>query len=90
YRHGRGQQVAISLEAGDAGFRVAVSDQGPGLSAQARARLFEPFHRGDGEVGGSGLGLAIARHLVEQHGGTLTVGDRPGGGCLAVLTVPAG
>ncbi len=89
FRHGRGQQVALFLEATDRGFRITVSDRGPGLTAQARSRLFEPFHRGDGEHGGSGLGLAIARQLAEAHGGTLSVSDAPGGGCLAVLTLPA-
>lgn len=90
YRHGRGQQVAVSLEAVGSGFQVAVTDRGPGLSAKARARLFEPFHRGDGEAGGSGLGLAIARHIAERHGGSLAVEDAPEGGCRAVLTLPAG
>lgn len=89
YRHGRGQQVAVSLQAVGSGFQAAVTDHGPGLSARARARLFEPFHRGDGEAGGSGLGLAIARHIAERHGGSLQVEDAPGGGCRAVLTLPA-
>lgn len=89
YRHGRGQQVAVSLQAVGSGFQVAVTDRGPGLSAKARARLFEPFHRGDGEAGGSGLGLAIARYIAERHGGSLLVEDAPGGGCRAVLTLPA-
>lgn len=90
YRHGRGQQVGVSLEPAGPGFQVAVTDHGPGLSAKARARLFEPFHRGDGEAGGSGLGLAIARHIAERHGGSLAVDDAPGGGCRAVLTLPVG
>jgi signal transduction histidine kinase len=54
--------------------RLEVADQGPGIPAADRARVFERFHRLDaarsGGVGGAGLGLAIARWIVELHGGS--------------------
>jgi signal transduction histidine kinase len=89
YRHGRGQDVVLSLEAVGAGWCLEVRDHGPGLSPRARQGLFEPFHRGDGS-GGSGLGLAIAREIAARHGGSLRVEDAPGGGCRAVFHLPLG
>jgi two-component system sensor histidine kinase BaeS len=47
---------------------VTVTDTGPGIGAEERARIFEPFYRGDGG-GGSGLGLAICREIAAAHGG---------------------
>ena len=59
---------------------VTVSDEGPGIPADAREKVFERFHslRPEGEDFGShsGLGLAIARTIVTAHDGTLTAGDR--------------
>ncbi len=89
YRHGRGLQVTVELRSEGGLHRVVVTDGGPGLSSKAMERLFEPFHRGDGEAGGTGLGLAIARSILEQHGGSLAVRNRPEGGCQAVLALPA-
>jgi signal transduction histidine kinase len=87
-----GGQVTVTLldEAGDAELRVA--DTGIGIPAPARARIFERFYRVDDArsraAGGAGLGLAITRWIVEGHGGTITVEDRPGGGSLFVVTLP--
>jgi signal transduction histidine kinase len=88
YRHGGGQEVRLGLAPCPLGHRVEVLDAGPGLSAAARARLFEPFHSGDG-VRGSGLGLAIARELIERHGGTLRIDSAPGSGCRVVVDLPS-
>ncbi|MDZ7800963.1 MAG: HAMP domain-containing sensor histidine kinase [Trueperaceae bacterium] len=55
---------------------LEVRDDGPGLSPEVEARLFEPFAPGPG--GGSGLGLAIAKRLMEAHGGTIAVARREG------------
>ncbi|MEE4271132.1 MAG: HAMP domain-containing sensor histidine kinase [Thermoanaerobaculales bacterium] len=66
---------------------VAVSDRGPGLPDEVRARLFEPHVTT--KVGGSGMGLFLARQLVVgMHGGVLEVEDRPGGGTIAVVKLP--
>ncbi|OYW48633.1 MAG: sensor histidine kinase [Novosphingobium sp. 28-62-57] len=78
---------------GDAA-HVAVADDGPGIPAQEREKVFERFHsvRPDGEAFGahSGLGLAIARTIAQAHDGTLTIADRPDGkaGAWLVLSVP--
>jgi two-component system sensor histidine kinase HydH len=65
---------------------VEVRDAGPGVPPAERERIFEPFHTT--RVRGTGLGLAVARRIVELHGGTIDVGDAPGGGALFRVRVP--
>jgi signal transduction histidine kinase len=74
------------------GFKVRVTDRGPGVDADERERIFEKFSRGrrSAQVSGAGLGLSIARSLVELHGGSLRYEDAAGGGATFVLVVPTG
>lgn len=79
-----------------AGGRVAVTvaDQGPGVSPEQAARIFDKFERlgrdsDGGKDKGSGLGLYISRRLAEAMEGTLTVGPAPEGGALFTLELPA-
>lgn len=73
---------------------VAVSDQGPGMDEETRARVFERFYQGDAGLArgheGMGIGLAIAREMVELHGGALTVESEPGLGTTFSFTLPLG
>jgi two-component system, OmpR family, sensor histidine kinase KdpD len=76
----------------DNGIAFAVSDRGPGIAADQREHIFEPFYRTPGtppDVGGAGLGLAIARRLAEAQQGTLTFEARPAGGSVFTLRLPA-
>jgi C4-dicarboxylate-specific signal transduction histidine kinase len=68
---------------------VVIEDEGPGLSAQVKARLFEPFFTTKEAGKGTGLGLAVSRHLLSQFEGQLEVGDRPGGGARFTIALPA-
>ncbi|MEQ1540891.1 MAG: HAMP domain-containing sensor histidine kinase [Novosphingobium sp.] len=83
-------QVWIRLESAGARARVIVADQGPGLSDEQQARLFEKFERlGRSDAAGSGLGLYISRRLARAMGGDLTVESAPGQGARFILDVPA-
>lgn len=66
---------------------VNVTDQGPGVPPEERARIFERFWRGKARLGsGAGLGLAIVEEIMKAHGGSATVADAPGGGASFTLT----
>ena len=69
---------------------ISVSDDGPGVPAADRIRIFDSYVQvGDEErSGGLGLGLSICKRLVEGHGGTIGVSDRPGGGAHFAFTLP--
>jgi signal transduction histidine kinase len=73
---------------------LVVSDQGPGVPAADRERIFEPFTRLSGRRAsgqpGSGLGLAIGSRIAAAHGGSISVDDAPGGGARFTVTMPAG
>jgi signal transduction histidine kinase len=85
-----GSQVWIRIEDGDGRARVIVADQGPGLSDEDQARVFEKFERlGRSGDGGSGLGLYISRRLARAMRGDLTVESAPGQGARFILEVPA-
>ena len=80
-----------SRRRGDA-IEITVEDRGPGLPADERERIFEPFTRGpanDGDGSGFGLGLAIARRAIEAHGGRIEARDREGGGLSIRIELPA-
>ena len=86
-----GSRVTLSGQATPSGVLLEVLDNGPGVSAQDLARLFEPQFRGDSARGtqGTGMGLALGRHLVEVQGGKLTVSSRPGQGFHATVYLPS-
>jgi signal transduction histidine kinase len=88
----RDQQVMVSLEQSDDGTAVLqVRDQGVGIPSEDLPRVFERFYRGRNAVeqaGGTGLGLAVARHIVEQHGGSVAIESRPGAGTLVTVRLP--
>jgi signal transduction histidine kinase len=71
---------------------VEIQDNGPGIPPGELERVFEPFHRGEPsrnrETGGVGLGLPIARNIMRAHGGDVVLGNRPGGGAKATVTLP--
>jgi two-component system sensor histidine kinase BaeS len=97
--------VAIGADAGPAGHgaalagpagasvRLTVTDDGPGVDPIDLPFVFDRFYRAQGARGtsGAGLGLAICRALVEAQGGSIAVGEAPGGGArFTVLLPPAG
>jgi signal transduction histidine kinase len=91
-RYGGGE-VLVTLAEASGEIVVVVADRGPGIPEAEREQVFQPFHRLERsrsrETGGSGLGLAVARTIARRHGGEITLADRPGGGLLAALVLPA-
>jgi signal transduction histidine kinase len=91
-RHGAGTVTTViesALVHGGPGVAVSVRDQGPGIAPELAPRVFRQFWRAK-RRGGAGLGLFIVKGLVEAHGGTITVGQAPGGGAEFRFTMPAG
>lgn len=87
-------EVSIELRDGTREVEIRVRDHGPGIPAELREQVFEPFFRLEGSrnrnSGGVGLGLAIARDAARRQGGDLTFEETPGGGATAVLRLPRG
>lgn len=85
-------RVELTVQAVDGAAQVAVHDDGPGIPASERERVFDRFTRldpaRDAATGGSGLGLAIARDIVIRHGGTIEFDSTPSAGARCVITLP--
>ena len=92
-RHGDGRvTITVSPGTSAAGTPAAVldvADEGGGVRADVRQRVFRPFWRGE-QAGGTGLGLYIVKGIVEAHGGTIEVDEAPGGGARFRVVLPAG
>jgi len=88
---GTGGHVRIRREArrlDDRIVRVVVEDDGPGIAPDLLHRIFNPFFTT--KDNGTGLGLAIVHRIAESNGGSVTAGNRQGGGAVFVLSLPSG
>ncbi len=82
--------VVVEVTQAPNGPTMSVTDNGPGVPADQRERIFEPFVRlPRNPRGGTGLGLAIVRRTLESHGGTITCEPSPSGGTRFTLRLPA-
>lgn len=86
-----GGEVHIDIhicEGPDGNIAVRIDDDGPGINPRHRHSALQRFWT-HGAAGGTGLGLAITAQQARLHGGELTLGDSPLGGCRATITLPA-
>ena len=89
-----GTTISVSAHmTNNAELEFTVEDEGPGIPAEYRERIFDPFFRmrtaQQSELSGHGLGLAICKSIVLAHGGRIQIRDRPGGGACFSVFLPA-
>jgi two-component system sensor histidine kinase KdpD len=83
--------LEITAASSECDMVISVGDRGPGIPEPELPRIFDRFYRlnaGHNGIPGTGIGLAIARQIVEAHGGTIAVANRPGGGTLFAVSLP--
>ncbi|HUP04809.1 MAG TPA: ATP-binding protein [Bryobacteraceae bacterium] len=87
-----GGKITAALEAGDADFRITVTDTGIGIAPEAAPHVFERFYRADQarsrKDGGFGLGLSIVKWVAEAHRGGVQLASQPGVGTAFTVTLP--
>ena len=85
-------RIDVDIEQDDFGTKITVADTGIGISKENQQRIFERFFVTDKsrskKNGGTGLGLAIVKHIVEAHGGSISVSGEPGKGTIFVVRLP--
>ena len=89
-----GTTVRVDLDTTDTGYAIAIRDQGPGITPDNRAHIFERFYRADparhhGSHDGAGLGLALARWIAHVHGGDVVLARTSTSGSTFVITLPS-
>ncbi|MDR3606192.1 MAG: ATP-binding protein [Oligoflexia bacterium] len=88
-----GGKITITWEAAKDSVLLRIRDNGPGIPAEYHSRLFERFYRVDKgrsrDMGGTGLGLAIVKHIMQRHGGSVSVNSEPGQGTEFVCVFPS-
>jgi len=89
FRYGKAP-VIVSSSKTKKDLKISVRDNGKGIADLDKARLFQPFARGDKARGGkgSGLGLAIVQRIAEMHGGEISLNNHPDGGLEASFVMP--
>jgi signal transduction histidine kinase len=86
-----GSEILVEIRLEGDMLAVSVSDQGTGVSEEAKPGLFNPFGTGtagEGDAHGTGLGLSVVKAIVEAQGGQVGVVNRAGGGARFWFTIP--
>jgi PAS domain S-box-containing protein len=90
-KYGAGGAIEIDVRCADTCATIEVSDRGPGVAESDLVRIFQRFERASSirHYGGLGLGLYVSREIVEAHAGSITASNRPGGGAMFAVRLPA-
>jgi signal transduction histidine kinase len=87
-----GISASESKNGGPPTVQIRVSDRGPGIPAEEREYIFDPFFRGQrplkDQIHGTGLGLNLVKRIIEAHGGTVAVRDKSGPGAEFIVCLP--
>ena len=86
---GQGGRIMLLTSADDDAVRLQVVDDGPGVPADMRKRVFEPFYTTKDVGEGTGLGLSMCHQIVTSHGGTIRMTQSEKGGACVVIDLPA-
>ncbi|PXX96226.1 sensor histidine kinase [Halomonas sp. LBP4] len=81
-------RLTLSIDQDAERVTIGVADNGPGIAEENLARIFEPFFTTKSPGSGLGLGLSISARIIDDLGGRLSAGNRPGGGALFTITLP--
>jgi signal transduction histidine kinase len=85
-----GDRIEVDVRRARNRIEIDVRDQGPGISAEHVARIFDRFYRVPGSPGtGAGLGLALAKEVIDWHGGCITIDSESGAGSTFNVSMPA-
>jgi signal transduction histidine kinase len=85
-----GLKLTIAARCENGLVRFSIADNGPGVPPELRNRIFDPFFTTRDVGAGTGMGLAVVYDIVKKSGGTIAIGDAPGGGALFVIEFPLG
>ncbi len=84
----RPRRVRVSALVVEGRVEIVVADNGPGVPASIRRRIFEPYFTTKPVGVGTGIGLSVCHGIIAAHGGTIVVDDAPGGGARFTITLP--
>jgi len=84
----KGGELSLRVSVGDVGWEFTVSDQGPGIPAEAEEKVFEAGFTTRSGTFHTGMGLPVARHIAGEAGGTVRLSNGSGSGCVATIRVP--
>ncbi len=82
-------QIRLTAVQADGWLELCIADSGPGIAAEILPQIFKPFFTTKAPGQGTGLGLPICQSIIQQHGGTISVGSSPIGGSAFTLRLPA-